>query len=127
MRWITCSFAATDAMGTKPIIGRRNLRQEEADAHFGELVDGRLFAITEAGTFTLNRLRLNRPALIANRLQRRERGEEQRLLTRLRDVLYLLGQLQTQHETLLTQNHALLQEQQRLVHLLLRPQKPEQE
>ena len=99
-----------------------NPRHERADTHFVELVDGRLFAITAMGTFTLQRLRLNRPALLANRRQRRERSEEELLLIRLRDILNLLGQLQSQHETLLIQHHALLQEQQSLVQLLLSSQ-----
>lgn len=102
-----------------------NPRVEDASAHFVELADGRLFTTTRVGAFTLSRLRLNRPALVANRLRRRERGEEQRLLVRMRDILRLLGQLQTQHETLLEHNHSLLQEQQRLVRLLLRPQDQE--
>lgn len=103
-----------------------NPRQEKADLHFVELANGHLYATTAVGTLTLNRLRLNRPALIANRLQRRNRSEEQGLLTRLRDVLNLLEQLQKQHEVLLVHHHSLLQEQQHLIRLL-KPQEPDQE
>ena len=104
-----------------------NPRQDTPEKHFLELADGRLYAITAEGTFTLVRLRLNRPALIVNRLQKRERSEEQQLSVRLRDLLLLSEQLRSQQEVLLIQNRSLLQEQQRLITILLRLQEPEQE
>lgn len=47
--------------------GRDDLRE-----HLREEADGRLIALTETGTFHLERLRLNRPPLVALRLSRRE-------------------------------------------------------
>ncbi len=55
-----------------------NPRQGPASAHLVELADGRLYAITARGTFTLDRLRLNRPPLVAHRARRRQGAEEQR-------------------------------------------------
>ena len=99
-----------------------NPRQEPADAHFVELAGGNLFPISATGTFTLNRLRLNRPALIVNRLWRRHILQEQHLLTQLRDVLTILEQLQVQHRALLEENRALMQEQRRVLRLLMNEQ-----
>jgi len=82
-----------------------NPRQEPAEAHLMELADGKLLAITETGVLTLNRLRLNRPPLVANRLKRQRNAEEQRLLTHLRDVLTVLDQMQAQNNLLSKENH----------------------
>ena len=100
-----------------------NPRREASEAHFVEIEDGSPIALTETGRFTLGRLRLNRPPLIANRLRRRQGQEEKRLLTRLRDVTSILAQLQTQHQVLVEENHALLLEQRRLLEILVSQQK----
>lgn len=62
-----------------------NPRRESSDTHLLILADGTLYPITPTGAFTLKRLRLNRPPLIAHRLRKHSQGEEQRLLTRHRD------------------------------------------
>ena len=87
-----------------------------------ETADGSLVALTEAGRFILSRLRLNRPLLLANRLRRRQRQEEQRLLTRLRDITQISEQLQTQKSALLEENRLLLQEQRRLLQMTIHQQ-----
>jgi hypothetical protein len=97
-----------------------NPRQEPLQAHFVELADGTLYAISPTGTFTLTRLRLNRAPLIAYRLQQRHRAEEGRLLTRYRDVITALEQLSNQHSDLLEEHRALLAEQRRILSLLLK-------
>lgn len=99
-----------------------NPRQENANAHLLELADSALFAVTDLGAFTLARLRLNRPPLIASRQQRRQRLEAERLLPRLHDVTLLLEQMQRQYAVLLEENHALLQEQRRLLQILFSQQ-----
>jgi hypothetical protein len=96
-----------------------NPRQEAADVHFLEIVDGTLFGITPTGVFTLRRLRLNRPALVAHRLRCRQAANEQQLLIRLRDVLESLERLQSQYAALLTEHRFLLREQGRLLQLML--------
>jgi hypothetical protein len=55
-------------------LGRRILhpKRDELSMHIREEIDGRLVALTEMGRFHIEKLRLNRPALIALRLQRRE-------------------------------------------------------
>jgi len=101
-----------------------NPRREVAKTHFIESEDGRLIALTETGRFTLRRLRLNRLPLIASRLHRRQKQEEERLLTRLRDVTRILEHLQIQHQVLAKENHALLLEQRRLLELLVKQSQP---
>ncbi len=96
-----------------------NPRQEPVSRHFVELDNGQLHALTASGTFTLGRLRLNRPALVAWRLRRRLRAEEVRLLERYREVVELLSQLHREKSLLLEEQQALLTEQQALLRLLL--------
>ena len=91
--------------------------------HLLTLADGTLYPITPTGVFTLKRLRLNRPPLIAHRLRKHYQGEEQRLLARYRDLMLVLEQLQTQHAALLEEQRALLEEQRTLLHLLLQQQR----
>lgn len=52
-------------------------RTEPADVHLSLLPDGRLYPLTTTGAFTLNRLRLNRPALVAHRRRKLLESEEQ--------------------------------------------------
>ena len=96
-----------------------NPRLEPASRHFLELDDGTLYPLTPTGTFTLKRLRLNRPPLVAYRLSKRQRVEEIRLLTRYRDLVRLLNQLHTQMAELVEEQQELLEEQQMLLRLLL--------
>lgn len=96
-----------------------NPRQESLDTHLLTLVDGTLYPITPTGVFTLKRLRLNRPPLIAYRLRKHYRAEEQRLLMRYRDVVTVLEQLHRQQVALLEEQRALLEEQRALLTLLL--------
>ena len=96
-----------------------NPRREPFDIHLLTLVDGTLYPITPTGAFTLRRLRLNRPPLVAHRLRKHQQGQEQRLLARYRDLIVVLEQLQTQHAALLEEQRALLEEQRTLLQLLL--------
>lgn len=96
-----------------------NPRLEPASRHFIEMDDGTLYPLTPTGTFTLGRLRLNRPPLVAYRLNRQRRAEEVRLLTRYRDLVRLLDQLHTQMVELVEEQQELLEEQRILLRLLL--------
>jgi hypothetical protein len=96
-----------------------NPRREPAAQHFLELDDGTLYPLTPVGAFTLRRLRLNRPPLVAYRLRRRQRAEEIRLLTRYRDLIQLLDHLHAQLSVLMEEQRELLEEQRELLRLLL--------
>jgi hypothetical protein len=96
-----------------------NPRREGTDRHLLLLDDGSLYPITPVANFTLKRLRLNRPALVAFRLRRRSHTEEQQLLAQCRDLLTSLEHLQQQHAALLREHAALLEEQRALLRLLL--------
>ena len=97
-----------------------NPRREPASQHFLELDDGTLHPLTAAGAFTLKRLRLNRPPLVAFRLRKRRQAEEIRLLTRYREIVLLLERLNTQLSDLMEEQHQLLWEEWELLRLLLR-------
>ena len=96
-----------------------NPHRESASQHFLELDDGTLHPLTATGAFTLKRLRLNRPPLVAYRLRKRQQVEEIRLLTRYREIVQLLERLNTQLPTLMEEQRQLLEEQRELLRLLL--------
>ena len=99
-----------------------NPRRDNHSDHFVMLADGTIYPRTAIGSFTIARLRLNRPPLVAYRLRHTARIEEAQLLVQFRDVIGLLEQLQTQHAALLNQQRVLLEEQRALIFLLLRQQ-----
>jgi hypothetical protein len=96
-----------------------NPRQEPSDRHFRELDDGTLYPLTPTGVLTLERLRLNRPPLIAHRLRRRQERERIRLLTRYRELTVLLEQMLGQQADLMQEYQILLKEQRELLQLLI--------
>jgi hypothetical protein len=97
-----------------------NPRREPASQHFLELDDGTLHPLTTVGAFTLKRLRLNRPPLVAFRLRKRQQAEEIRLLTRYREIALLLERLNSQLSDLMEEQRQLLWEEWELLRLLLR-------
>lgn len=97
-----------------------NPRRETASQHFLALDDGALHPMNEAGAFTLRRLRLNRPTLIAYRLQRTRKTEAINLLARYNDLTNALERLLHQQAALLEEQQELLREQRRLLKQLLR-------
>ncbi|MBM4043943.1 MAG: HNH endonuclease [Planctomycetes bacterium] len=96
-----------------------NPRHEPAGEHFVELEDGTLHPLTSVGAFTLRRLRLNRPPLVALRLHKRQEADALRLLTRYRDLTQALSQLLTQQAALMEEQQALLEEQRGLLRRFL--------
>ncbi len=94
-------------------------RQEPAAQHFFELEDGMLYPLTPTGAFTIKRLRLNRKPLVTYRLRKKRREEETRLLTRYRELVELLEQLNRQMSSLMKEQQELLKEQRDLLRLIL--------
>ncbi len=97
-----------------------NPRKEPFSKHFIELENGTIHALTLEGKFTLGRLRLNRPPLVAYRLRNLRQRENLRLLDRYRELVDLLSQLNVQLAELTEEQKRLLEEQQRLLKLLLK-------
>ena len=96
-----------------------NPRTEPQDTHFVRLADGTLYPITTCGAFTIRRLRLNRPPLVAYRLRQHRNMEEARLLTELQQLIRLQETLQHQHAALLQEQQQLLEQQRNLLQLLI--------
>lgn len=82
-----------------------------------ELADGALLALTEMGSFTANRLRLNRAPLVSYRLQKRARENERLLLRRYQELTETLEQLNAQLDRLMQMQRELLREQNELLRL----------
>jgi len=74
----TCNRLKGDfwLLGNLPVTHARLLhpKRDDLSAHLREDVEGRLVALTETGTFHIERLRLNRPPLIALRRSRQQRA-----------------------------------------------------
>jgi hypothetical protein len=92
-----------------------NPRQEPMQAHLLTLADGRVHPVSGTGQFTLQRLRLNRPALVAYRLRRLFQNEEAKALKQYQDLLLSLKQLTDQLAVALGEHHGLLQEARALM------------
>ncbi len=97
-----------------------NPRQEPFVEHFLELEDGLLYPLTSTGKFTLNRLRLNRPLLVAYRLRKRKQIEEKQLLERYQELTQLLEQFYHQLSNLTEEQQELLREQRDLLKLIIK-------
>jgi len=97
-----------------------NPRHDPAALHLLEPDDGMLHPLTATGAFSLVRLRLNRPPLVAYRKRRRQAQEEARLLKQYRDLSRLIEQLLIQQTVLIEEQRDLLEEQRALLRLLLR-------
>ncbi len=95
-----------------------NPRSENSDSHFFELDDGRLYPLTATGSFTLKRLRLNRPPLVANRLNRHKNAENMRLLKQYQSLAELLEQTLFRQTELMEEQQRLLKKQYDLLRLL---------
>lgn len=96
-----------------------NPRIQPVGEHFFQMEDGTTRPLTATAAFTIKRLRLNRPPLVAYRLQKRNQIEEIRLLTRYREVVQLLEQLEAQLALVTDEQRQLLEEQRELLKLLL--------
>jgi len=96
-----------------------NPRTEPPAAHFIELEDGTLHPLTGVGAFSIHRLRLNRPPLVAHRLRRIQSNEAERLLTRYHNLIETIDQLLDHQTQLLEEQRRLLDEQRLLLQLLL--------
>jgi hypothetical protein len=95
-----------------------NPRREPSTTHFLELEDGLLSALTLAGAFTLRRLHLNHPLLVANRRRQRWEAEARRLLRRYQEIVELMEGIRRQQASLAEEQQRLLAEQIKLLQLL---------
>jgi hypothetical protein len=97
-----------------------NPRQSPATEHFLLLETGELQPFTEIGAFTLRRLQLNRPTLIAYRLRQHQLAEQDQLLTQYRDLLALQTQVISQLIIAMREQQVMLAEQQAYLERLRR-------
>jgi hypothetical protein len=95
-----------------------NPRLEPASNHFLLLDDGNLHPLTPVGTFTINRLRLNRSQLVQYRARKQKQAENLRLLHEYQSLTLLLQQVNQQYLTLIDEQANLLDLQRKLLTLL---------
>jgi len=97
-----------------------NPRQEQASLHFYELDDGNLFPVTETGSFTINRLRLNREPLKTYRQYKNKIDQQHHLLSHYRELTKSLERLLNQQSQLIDEQQRLLKKQGQLLEFLIR-------
>ncbi|MFZ1238169.1 MAG: HNH endonuclease [Anaerolineae bacterium] len=93
-------------------------RLEPATNHFTETEDGALHPLTQTGAATIQRLRLNRPALIARRLRKRMEHDALVSLERYHDIVQSLERMMRQQADLIAEQQTLLAEQRDLLRRL---------
>ena len=98
-----------------------NPLREPFSKHFLELDDGTLQPLTATGTWTLERLRLNRPPLVDHRLRRSRQRAREQVLRRYGELNVMLESLIEQQADMMEVLRQLLDEQQQLLRLLLGP------
>ena len=80
--WVYCCFACNVAKAdySEPNSDQRVLHplHDSLNEHITEREDGTLLGLTETGHVHIERLRLNRPALVPHRLEKRRREQERR-------------------------------------------------
>jgi HNH endonuclease len=106
--WVYCCFACNTAKGDywQPDSLQRILHplHDHLSEHILEQEDGTLLGLTSTGHFHIVQLRLNRPALVAYRLEKRRREREsihhtevlQRLAEAQRELHFLRQRLEQQ-------------------------------
>ena len=96
-----------------------NPRREPIFEHFFEQNDGTLHPLTAVGAFSLQRLRLNRQALVSFRLRKRHQAEQIQLLSSYRELIQLLERMNTFLSAEMQTQRQLLEEQRELLKQLL--------
>lgn len=92
-----------------------NPRQQLFSLHFLRMNDGLLQPLSEAGTFTLHLLHLNRLPLVEYRQKRQQDQEHVEALTHLQALVQIYEQLLIQQSQLIAEQRALLEKQQTLL------------
>lgn len=116
-----CNLYKADYWSTTPEqLVLWNPRTETFATHFIESEQGQLFPLTAVGSFSLQRLRLNRPQLIQSRQNKRQHAKESELLQRYSELVETLNQLNLHMSHLLSEQQELLKEQRDLLKLLLK-------
>ena len=95
-----------------------NPRLDSREEHFIRLMDGVLLPLSPMSAWTVQRLRLNRPALVQQRVEQQSQLDRDRQLHYYQDTLRLLSELLGQQERLQQEQAELLQEFRRLLLLL---------
>ncbi len=97
-----------------------NPRLDAAENHFWQMTDGQLYGLTEKGMLSVRILNLNRPQLIAYRQNRRLLAEERQMLQESEINVEILFRLSEEQREIIRKQQILLEEQRRLLKLLLK-------
>lgn len=96
-----------------------NPRVEPVSLHFFESDDGMVMPLTGTGVFTIQLLRLNRPALIASRIRKRNSDLQDKAIEHLHSLVRVYEQLLEQQSDIVREQHRLLDLQRKLILQLL--------
>lgn len=90
--------------------------------NFWTAESGEIYGLTETASLTIDRLRLNRPALKEHRRRKFEQTARREISEQMQKVFDLIAQTEEQQRRLLEEQKKLLEEQQRLLEILLNSQ-----
>ena len=96
-----------------------NPRQEPAERHVLILDDGSLHPLSPVGSLAITLLQLNRPQLVAHRLDRRRKLQTETRKARLVEMLAILQEIRRDRAQLTREQFAILEEQRRLLEMFL--------
>lgn len=123
---IRCNSYKYDYYHTKEEMKIWNPRKDSFNEHFFVLDNGELASLTSMGKMTIELLRLNRPSLVAYRLEQKNRQEETDLLKQYQNLTNLFHQANQELNLIVNQQQELLELQQQLLKVLLENMKNEE-
>ncbi len=97
-----------------------NPRQHSATEHFSVAPDGIIYAVSEIAEFTIRRLKLNRPPLVAHRRKINQQISDRKFFERTQEANKLLAQTNEELQRVVEEQQKMLEEQQRLLKTILR-------
>lgn len=116
-----CNLYKSDYWGETETAQRIfNPRQQSAAEHFSVAPDGVIYALSEIAEFTILRLKLNRPPLVAHRRKINQQISDHEFFERTQDANKLLSQTNEELQRVVEEQQKILEEQQRLLKTILR-------
>lgn len=97
-----------------------NPRRQIAAEHFTVAPDGVIYALSEIGEFTILRLKLNRPPLVAHRRKINQHITDREFFERTLDANKLLAETNKKLRRVIEEQKKMLEEQQQLLKTILR-------
>lgn len=97
-----------------------NPRRHYSTDHFSVAPDGIIYALSEIAEFTMSRLKLNRPPLVAHRHKINQQISDREFFERTQETNKLFAKTNEELQRVVEEQRKMLEEQQRLLKTILR-------